>query len=99
MNSLHSCAASVLLCAMTSVGRFSFAIVLRDRERLARAGRAKQRLMHRAGLHAFGQLPDRFRLVALRRIIRFELEEPALLLLFNHKFATPRSYVFYEKAY
>jgi len=45
-----------------------------DRERLTRAGHAKQRLMPVAGLDGFNQLGDRLSLITARFVVRFELK-------------------------
>ena len=46
-----------------------------DRERLARTGDAEQRLMLRAGQHAFRQLRNRLRLIAGGLVIGDEFKQ------------------------
>ena len=62
-NSLHSCAASVLLCAMTSAGFCTRSIDAGHRHRLAGAGGAQQRHVALAGVDALGDAVDRLGLV------------------------------------
>ena len=73
-NSLQSWAASVLLWAITSAGRWTAAIVAGHREGLAGPGGAEQGLEALAGLEALGEPGDRLRLVGGRRVGGVQLE-------------------------
>ena len=63
-SSVQSCAASVLLCASTSVGRWVCLDDVRHGERLARAGNAHQRLLGQTVADALHQFGYRLRLIA-----------------------------------
>ncbi len=73
-NSVASCAARVLLCASTSVGRCTCSISQRRGRRLAGAGGAEEHDVGLAGVDPAGQFGDRGGLVAARPVLAHDLE-------------------------